>query len=106
MKSKNRLKEIDIKNRAYYYFDDIFSIIDINFSNILSNKKLYENISVYDTSHKTSVGPRPLCIRFDEIDRFVVIPEGKIKHLILFDYELFIKVCDKIRHLISKEKWY
>ena len=106
MKSKNRLKEIDIKNRACYYFDDIFSIIDINFSNTLSNKKLYENISVYDTSHKISMGPRPLCIRFNEIDRFVVILEGKIKHLILFDYELFIKVCDKIRYLISKKEWY
>ena len=68
MKSKNRLKEIDTKNRACYYFDDIFSIIDINFSNILSNKKLYENISVYDTSHEISMDPRPLCIRFDEID--------------------------------------
>ena len=50
--------------------------------------------------------PRPLCIRFDEIDRFVVMLDGKIKHLILFDYELFIKVCDKIRYLISKKKWY
>ena len=47
MKSKNELKEIDIKNRACYYFDDIFNGTKINFSNILLDKKLYENISVH-----------------------------------------------------------
>ena len=29
MKSKNQLKEIDIKNRACYYFDDIMRYIFI-----------------------------------------------------------------------------
>ena len=64
---------------------------DINFSNILLDKKLYENISVDDISHKTSTGPKPLCIRFDKIDGFIIILDGKIKHLILFDYGLFNK---------------
>ena len=44
--SKNELKEINTKNRACYYFDDITDGRDINFSNILLDKKLYENISV------------------------------------------------------------
>ena len=44
MKSKNELKEIDIKNRAYYYFDDIINGAKINVSNILSDKKLYEKL--------------------------------------------------------------
>ena len=48
MKSKNELKEIDIKNRVCYYFDDIINGTKINFSNVLSDKKLYENISVYN----------------------------------------------------------
>ena len=47
MKSKNELKETDIKNRVRYYFDDIINGTKINFSNILLDKKLYENISVY-----------------------------------------------------------
>ena len=46
MKSRNELKEIDIKNRACYYFDDIINGTNINFSNILLDTKLYENISV------------------------------------------------------------
>ena len=44
MKSNNELKEIDIKNRKCYYFDDIINGAKIELSNILLNKKLYENI--------------------------------------------------------------
>ena len=29
---------------------------------------MYENILVYDISYKTSMGSKPLCIRFDKID--------------------------------------
>ena len=46
MKSKNELKDIDIKNRAGYYFDDIINCADINFRNILLDRKLYENFSL------------------------------------------------------------
>ena len=41
-------------------------------------------------------------IRFDKIDGFIISLDGKIKHLILFDYGLFNKICDKIKNLISK----
>ena len=41
---------------------------NINFSYILLDKKLYENISVYDISYKTSMGPKSLRFRFDKID--------------------------------------
>ena len=50
MESKNEFKEIDIKNHVCYYFDDIINGTDINFSNILLDKKSYENISVYEIS--------------------------------------------------------
>ena len=40
-----------------YYFDDIINGTKINFSNILLDKKLYENISVYNISYKTPTGP-------------------------------------------------
>ena len=32
MKSKNELKEIDIKNRVFYYFDDIINGTKINYN--------------------------------------------------------------------------
>ena len=67
------------------------------------DKKLYENISVYNISYKTPTGPKPLLIRFDKIDRFVMSLDGKIRHLILFDYGLLYKIFYKIRYLISKK---
>ena len=103
MKSKNELKEIDVKNRACYYFDDIINGRNINFSNILLDKKLYENISVYNISFKTLTGPKPLHIRFDKIHEFIIPLDGKNKHLILFEYGLLNKIYDKIKYLISKK---
>ena len=99
MKSRNELKEVVIKNCVCYYFDDIINGTKINFSNILLDKKLYENISIYKILYKTPTGPKPLRIRFDKIDGFIVALDGKNKHLILFDYGLFNKICDKIKYL-------
>ena len=46
MESKNELKESDLKNQTCYYFDDTTRVylIDINFSDILLNKKPYKNM--------------------------------------------------------------
>ena len=102
MESKD-LKEIDIKNRTCYEFDNIIKDIDIYFSDILLDEKLYENISVYDISYKTLTGPKPLCIRLDEIDGFVRVSRSEFRHLVLFDNGLFDKICDKIKYLISEK---
>ena len=61
MKKKNELKEIDIKNRVCYYFDDMINGTKINLSNILLHKKLYENLSVYNVFLKTTTGLKPFC---------------------------------------------
>ena len=58
MESKDKLKQIDIKNCMSYYFDGIirFWIRDIDFSDILLDEKSYnknnENILLYDISSK------------------------------------------------------
>ena len=44
-----------------------------------------------------------MCIRFDKIDEFVRVSDAEIKHLVLFDYELLGKICDKIKYLISEK---
>ena len=51
MESNNKLKEIDIKNRTCYYFDDIVKIGDFNCDYTLINEKSYENILVYNISY-------------------------------------------------------
>ena len=44
-----------------------------------------------------------MCIGFYKIDGFIVFLDGKIKHLVLFDYGLLDEACDKIKYLISKK---
>ena len=51
----NNLKEINIKNRTYYYFDDIIKIEDFDCDNILIDEKSYKNILVYDSSYKALI---------------------------------------------------
>ena len=50
------------------------------------------------------MGPEPLRIRCDKIDGFIMVLESKIKHLVLFYYGLFDKICNKIKYLISKKR--
>ena len=60
MESKNELKEIDIKNRTSYYFNDIIRARnrDISSSDISLVEKLYKknygNILLYNISYQTS----------------------------------------------------
>ena len=83
--SKDELKEIDIKDRTYYYFDDIIKIKDFDFDDISLNENL-ENIMVYSTSYKTLIGARPLCISFDKVDKLTRVYDGT-RHLLLFGPE-------------------
>ena len=76
MESNNKLKEIAIKNRTYYYFDDIIEIEDLDFDNILINEKSYKNILVYDISYKTLVGAKSLSFKFDKVNAFIRVYDG------------------------------
>ena len=79
---------------------------DIHSVDILLDKKpneTYENISIFNISYKISTNPKPLHFSFDEIDGFIRVLDGEIKHLVLFDYELFDKICDRIKCLVSKK---
>ena len=98
MDIRNKLKEIEIKNRAC-----MINSTNINFSNISLGKKLYKSISIYDILYKTSTGPNPLRIRFDKIDRFIMVFDETTKNFALFDYELFDKNRNKIKYVISKK---
>ena len=73
------------------FFSDIIVGTKINFSNILLDKKLHENISVYNISYKTSTGPKPSRIRFDKIDGFITSFDGKVTHFTHSHNSLSIK---------------
>ena len=110
MESKDELKEIYIKNRTCYYFDDIMRAWDIDtdtdFSGILLDEKLYKEkknfFLSYEISYKTSAGAKPLRIRFNKIDGFIKVHD-KIRYLVLFDYSYCDKICDRVKYLISEK---
>ena len=52
---------------------------------------------------KTSTGPKQLRIRLDKIDGFIMVLDGKVKHLVLFYYGLSDKIFNNIKYLISKK---
>ena len=82
----NELKKSRIKNRMFYYFDNMIEIEDFDFGNVLLDENSYEDISVYDISYKTLIGAKPLRIRFDKVDGFIRIYDGT-RYLVLFDPE-------------------
>ena len=83
------LKKVCIKNRACYYFDDI-----------LLDQKSNENILVYDISCKTLIGAKPSRIMFDKVSGFIRVYDGT-KYLVLFGFEKYNAIYDRIRYLIE-----
>ena len=62
MDNNDELKEVEIKNSRYYYFDDP--------DNILIDKKSCENILVYNILYKRLIISKPLRISFNKRDGF------------------------------------
>ena len=106
MEIKNELKEIDVKNRACYYFDDTMRVGYFGFDNILldenSCKNSYENILIYDILYKTFKGSKPFRISFGKTYGFIKMYDVT-RYLILFGSERYDAIYDRIRDLISKK---
>ena len=47
------IKEVNIKNRTYYFFDDMIIIKDFDSNLLKIGKKLYKNIDIYYISYIT-----------------------------------------------------
>lgn len=54
----NNLKEIKIKNRKFYYLDYIIKNENVNLDNNVTDKKSYENLSVYNISYKNIIAAK------------------------------------------------
>ena len=49
----NNVKDINIKNHTYYFFDDIINIKEFDPNNIKLDEKSYKNILIYYTAYVT-----------------------------------------------------
>ena len=93
MESNDELKEIDIKNRTRYYFDDIIKIEDLDFDNILSDQKSYENILV---------SAKPLRVRLNKVYGLIRVYDGT-RNLVLFGPEKYDAIYKRIRYFIGQK---
>ena len=91
----NKVKDINIKNRTYFFFNDIIDIEIFDLSNIKTDEKSYKNILIYYTGYVTikeyiknySVNPLYLIFRyvngyFEEINGskyLTLVPTNKSK---------------------------
>ena len=64
------------------------------------NEKLYENILIFDISHKTLIGGKPCW--FSKIDGFIRV-YNETKYLILFGPEKYDAIHNRIRYFISQK---
>ena len=48
-----KVKELNIKNRTYYYFNDIINIKDFHSNLLRIDKKQYKDIDIYYIGHIT-----------------------------------------------------
>ena len=73
----NKVKDIDIKNRIYYDFDDIINIKHFYPNKIKIDDKLYKNILIYysiymtikDTKYVKINSGNPLYLIFSKLNR-------------------------------------
>ena len=50
----NSIKEIDIKNHTYYFFDDVIIIKSLGPNKMKIDKKSYKNVFTYYISYETT----------------------------------------------------
>ena len=97
MENNDKLKEIDIKSRTCYYFNNMIKTEDFDFINTLIDKKSYENILVYSISYKILIDSEPLHIIFDKIDGFIRVYNGTC-YLVLFRSEKYYSIYERIKY--------
>ena len=87
----NKVKDINIKNQAYYFFDDIINIKNFDSNNIKIDEKSYKNILIYyieymmtkDLAYAKINSVNPLYLIFNKVNGyFEEINENKYLMLV------------------------
>ena len=75
----SQIKEINIKNRTYYLFDDMINIKNFDSNQIKIDKNSYKNIIIYHTGYITIKNrsyvkvnsANPLYLIIDKVDGYI-----------------------------------
>ena len=111
------LKQINIKNRTYYFFSDMINIENFNSNLLKINKKSYKNTDIYYIGYITikDIGDyrsihivNPLYFTVGEVDRYIEEKNGN-KYLVFASTDRnkevlrkYTELWDKVKSLIKK----
>ena len=120
----NNVKDINIKNHTYNFFDDMINIKEFGPNNIRLDEKSYKNILIYyiiyvamkDSKYIKINSVNPLYLVFNRINGYfeeingnkysTLVPTNKSKEKIKKYGELWIKIRDLIRSVPKKSDNY
>ena len=84
----DKVKDIDIKNDTYYFFDDIININIFHPNNIKIDERSYKNVLIYYTG----------CVTIKYL-RYVKINSVNLLYLIFIKLNGYIEEINKIKYL-------
>ena len=99
-----KIKDINIKNKAYYFYDIVVNIKDFDSNLPKIDKKSYKNIAIYYIGYITKKDKykincvNPLYLLIHEVDGFIEETEGS-KYLNITLTDSSSKVLKKLRNL-------
>ena len=107
----NKVKDIDIKIRTYYFFNDFANIKDFDLNNIKIDEKLYKNILIYyigyvtvkDSKYVKINSVNSLCLIFIKVNGFFE-EVNENKYLSLFPTNDSKEKVNKYDKLWSKNR--
>ena len=70
---------------------------------IIKHEKLYENILIHDIFYKTLIDPKPLLIRFDQIDEYIIYDRISYLFRHCLTQKKYGAIYSRIRYLISQK---
>ena len=80
-----RIKDINIKNRTYYFYDDMVNIKDFDSNFLKIDKKSLKNVAIYYIGYTTKKDKyainkvNPFYLNVHEVDGFIEEKEGSKK---------------------------
>ena len=119
----NKVKEIDIRNRTYYFFNDIINVKNFDPNNIKMDEKSYKNIFIYyigyvtikDSKYVKIYSVYPLYLIFSNVNgyieenngnKYLTLERNESKEEIKKYEELRIKIRDLIRSITKNSDDY
>ena len=119
----NKVKDINIKNYTYYFFDDIINVKNFDPINIKIDEKSYKNILIYiryvtikDSKYAKINSVNPLYLIFSKVNGYfeeingnkylTLVPTNENKEKIKKYEELWSKIRDLIRSITKNSDDY